>query len=105
MDLNLKNQTALITGSSKGIGAGIAKTLASEGVNLYLTARNSNHLESLKKELQNKYSVKIHIIPLDLTISESKNILYEKCKDINILINNIKYYKLKFQNLQNKKKV
>ena len=34
MDLNLKNQTALITGSSKGIGAGIAKTLASEGVNL-----------------------------------------------------------------------
>ena len=88
MDLNLKNKTALITGSSKGIGAGIAKTLASEGVNLYLTARNSNHLESLKKELQNKYSVKIHIIPLDLTISESKNILYEKCEDINILINN-----------------
>ena len=70
MDLNLKNKTALITGSSKGIGAGIAKTLASEGVNLYLTARNSNYLESLKKELQNKYSVKIHIIPLDIVLTK-----------------------------------
>ena len=46
MDLKIKNKIALITGASKGIGAGIADTLASEGVNLYLTARNANYLES-----------------------------------------------------------
>ena len=88
MDLKLKSKIALITGASKGIGAGIAHTLASEGVKLYLTARNKKQLESLKVELQNKYSVEIHIIPLNLTESDSQGILYEKCKNINILINN-----------------
>jgi len=88
MDLKIKNKIALITGASKGIGAGIADTLASEGVNLYLTARNANYLESLKTDLSNRYSVNINIIPLDLTNSESKNVLFEKCKDIHFLINN-----------------
>ena len=88
MDLKLKSKIALITGASKGIGAGIAHTLASEGVKLYLTARNIKKLESLKVELQNKYSVEIQIIPLNLTESDSQEILYEKCKNINVLINN-----------------
>ena len=88
MDLKLKSKIALITGASKGIGAGIAHTLASEGVKLFLTARNIKKLESLKVELQNKYSVEIQIIPLNLTESDSQEILYEKCKNINVLINN-----------------
>ena len=84
MDLNLKSKIALITGASKGIGAGIAHSLASEGVELYLTARNIKQLESLKVELQNKYSVEIQIIPLNLTESDSQEILYEKCKNIKV---------------------
>ena len=52
MDLKLKSKIALITGASKGIGAGIAHSLASEGAELYLTARNVKQLESLKLELQ-----------------------------------------------------
>ena len=59
MDLNLKNKIALITGASKGIGAAIAETFAAEGVNLYLTARNTRQLETLKIELQKKYSVEV----------------------------------------------
>ena len=88
MDLNLKNKIALITGASKGIGSAIAETFAAEGVNLYLTARNNKQLEMLKIELQKKYSVKVKIIPLDLTEADSQELLIENCKDINILINN-----------------
>jgi len=88
MDLNLKNKIALITGASKGIGAAIAKTFAAEGVNLYLTARNIKQLETLKIELQKKYSVEVITLPLDLTEADSQKILFENCKDINILINN-----------------
>ena len=88
MDLNLKNKIALITGASKGIGAAIAETLAAEGVNLYLTARNKKQLEMLKIELQKKYSVEVKTIPLDLTEGDSQKLLFENCKDINILINN-----------------
>jgi NAD(P)-dependent dehydrogenase (short-subunit alcohol dehydrogenase family) len=88
MDLNLQNKIALITGASTGIGADIAETFAAEGVNLYLTARNIKQLETLKVELQKKYFVEVITFPLDLTEADSQKILYENCKDINILINN-----------------
>ena len=40
MDLKLAGKRALVTGSSDGIGVGIAKTLAEEGVSVVVTGRN-----------------------------------------------------------------
>ncbi|WP_375484977.1 SDR family NAD(P)-dependent oxidoreductase [uncultured Mycobacterium sp.] len=40
MDFGLDGKRALVTGSSSGIGAGIAKTLASEGVSVVAHGRN-----------------------------------------------------------------
>jgi len=40
MDTGLKGKNALITGGASGIGFGIAKTLAEEGVNLAVASRN-----------------------------------------------------------------
>ena len=45
MDLELIGKTALVTGSSKGIGKSIAETLSVEGCNVML---NSRHLLSSK---------------------------------------------------------
>ena len=44
MDLSLDGKTALITGSSKGIGKVIAKTLHDEGCNIVLNGRNKKTL-------------------------------------------------------------
>jgi 3-oxoacyl-[acyl-carrier protein] reductase len=54
MELELKGKTALITGASMGIGRGIAKGLAKEGVRLAVVARRRNLLEELEKEIGGK---------------------------------------------------
>jgi 3-oxoacyl-[acyl-carrier protein] reductase len=54
MELELKGRTALITGASMGIGRGIAKALAKEGVRLAVVARRRNLLEELEKEINTK---------------------------------------------------
>jgi 3-oxoacyl-[acyl-carrier protein] reductase len=54
MELELKGKTALITGASMGIGRGIAKALAKEGVRLAVVARRRNLLQELEKETGGK---------------------------------------------------
>jgi 3-oxoacyl-[acyl-carrier protein] reductase len=49
MDLKLSGRTALVTGASAGIGAGIAEALAREGVTLVLAGRRREALEEVAR--------------------------------------------------------
>lgn len=51
--MSIKDQTAIITGASGGIAAGVARELSSAGMNLVLTARRAERLQSLADELGN----------------------------------------------------
>jgi 3-oxoacyl-[acyl-carrier protein] reductase len=51
MDLQLKGRRALVTGASAGIGRGIAKALAAEGVHLALSARRGDKLREVAQEI------------------------------------------------------
>jgi 3-oxoacyl-[acyl-carrier protein] reductase len=50
MDLGLTDRRILLTGASRGLGAGIARVLASEGARLALAARESEDLTALAGE-------------------------------------------------------
>ncbi len=66
MDLQLTGKTALVTGASMGIGRGIARALAAEGVKLCITARRGALLEQLATEIVSAGGVQPHIAIVDL---------------------------------------
>lgn len=51
MDLKLNNKSALVCGSTQGIGKATAMQLAAEGVNVTLCARNEEKLKEVLSEL------------------------------------------------------
>jgi 3-oxoacyl-[acyl-carrier protein] reductase len=51
MDLGLKGRTALVTGASKGIGRGIAATLAAEGANVAVSSRSEDRIQAAAVEI------------------------------------------------------
>jgi 3-oxoacyl-[acyl-carrier protein] reductase len=54
MDLQLKGLNALVTGGTKGIGLAIAQTLAAEGANVALCARDADAVEKTVDALKTK---------------------------------------------------
>ncbi len=59
-------KTALITGASAGIGRDYARYLAAEGYDLILTARRTDRLEELGRELSDAFATQVNVIPADL---------------------------------------
>jgi len=57
---------ALITGASSGIGAEFAQQLAALGFKLILSARSTDKLYSLAKQLAAQYSIEVQVLTLDL---------------------------------------
>lgn len=91
MDLKIQNKTALVLGSSQGLGEGIARELAAEGCNLILAARNQEALTALAAELTEKHGIKAETMAIDMTDTASVKNLCDTIKtrgDIEILLNN-----------------
>jgi NAD(P)-dependent dehydrogenase (short-subunit alcohol dehydrogenase family) len=89
--MDFKDRTALVTGSSGGIGRAVAIALAKEGADVILASRNVSKLEEVKKEIE-ALGQKAAVIRCDVSVDESVTTMQEKAfkafKDIDILINN-----------------
>lgn len=64
----LKGKTALVTGSTSGIGQGIAEALAAQGANIVLNGfGDSQAIEALRQDIANKNGVKVTYDGADMT--------------------------------------
>src|SRR2546426_12070176 len=63
---SLRNHVAVVTGASSGIGKVLALSLAAQGVEVFLTARSKEVLETVAKQAHTLGS-RSHACPLDLT--------------------------------------
>ena len=91
MNLSLKNKTALICGSSQGIGLAAAKELAFNGANCILMARNAYTLSQALKTLPNEGSQKHQYVVADFSDAETVEKSVKKIAEelqVEILINN-----------------
>lgn len=84
--------TALVTGASSGIGAGIARELARRGHNTVLVARREDRLANLAAELEREFGVRAEALGCDLTDPAARGGLPDRVQalglDVEILINN-----------------
>ena len=66
MDLGLKGRTALVTGASQGIGRGVARLLALEGVRVVGAARRVELIDELSRAVSAEGGEPIVSVPMDL---------------------------------------
>lgn len=71
MNLQLQQRTALVTGASEGIGAGMVRVLAAQGVKVVATARRGDRLQALADEVERQGAVRPQVIVADVTEPEA----------------------------------
>lgn len=91
MDLKLKGKTALVTGSSKGIGEAIARALAGEGATVIIHGRDRSKAESVANDIKNQGG-QAYFVSGDLTSDDDVRLLFDRVnsfpKTVDILVNN-----------------
>ncbi len=84
--------TALITGSSSGIGKDLAEVFAKHQYDLILVARRKDVLDKMAIDLEQRYQIKVNYFDIDLSVPNNATQLYDLVRDINVnidvLINN-----------------
>jgi len=88
MDLLISGRSAIVCGSSRGLGKASAKALALEGVNIYLAARTADSLNATAAEISAQTDVEVHTVVADVTTEQGRDSLLNACPSPDILINN-----------------
>jgi 3-hydroxybutyrate dehydrogenase len=91
--MTLKSRTAIVTGSTSGIGLGIARALAADGANLMLNGfGDAAQIEALRAGLAKEFGVKVAFSGADISkpsqIQEMVRKATQELGSVDILVNN-----------------
>jgi short-subunit dehydrogenase len=89
---DLKGKVAFVTGGSSGIGQGLVKVLAEEGMKVAFSYRREDHLQQTLAYFRNRPQASVHPIKLDVTdraqMAEAKREIERVYGPVRVLINN-----------------
>lgn len=90
MDLKLKGKSALVTGSTAGIGYAIAQSLASEGARVYVNGRTQKRVDKAVAEIrQQARQNQLEGIVADLGTAAGAETVIAKLPKVDVLVNNV----------------
>jgi len=88
-------RTALITGSSSGIGEAFAEVFAAHGFDLVIVARRDDRLRAVAARIEAQHGRRVHVIPCDLSRRDAPALLCKEIDEreltIDALVNNAGY--------------
>src|SRR4051812_34986977 len=89
MDLQLTHTTALVTGSSAGIGFAAAVGLAREGARVVLNGRDAERLSAARTRLLDLVpGAEVTAVAADVSTAAGAQVLIDAEPDVDVLINN-----------------
>lgn len=93
--MELENKTAVVCGSTQGIGYAIAKLFAANGYNLLLITHDEEKLKKVKDEINKLFTVKVEYLVADFNDSDEvqevvDSFLRRSDIKIDILVNNVR---------------
>ncbi len=88
MNLGIAGRKAIVCAASKGLGRACAMSLANEGVELTINARNAEKLNATAEEIRSATGSSVTAIACDITSDEGRAKTLEACPNPDILVNN-----------------
>jgi NAD(P)-dependent dehydrogenase (short-subunit alcohol dehydrogenase family) len=94
IQIDLTGRTALVSGSTQGIGAAIAVELARAGATVVVNGRDEQRTEAAAAAVREQVGpgtgeVRVHALAADLATAEGAELAHQAHPDVDVLVNNL----------------